>query len=81
MAGDERAAVTLRRRDLMDTAGDPAAELQQALLDEDLREIVARETEAVRHLIVAAAFSQTNLLDPVGEDGDMDEDPMGIASW
>ncbi|AOW57605.1 TPA: His-Xaa-Ser system protein HxsD [Legionella pneumophila] len=36
----------------------------QALLDQDLREIVSRETEGVRNLILAHAFSKTTLIDP-----------------
>ncbi|HAT9492384.1 TPA: His-Xaa-Ser system protein HxsD [Legionella pneumophila subsp. pneumophila] len=36
----------------------------QALLDQDLREIVANETEGVRNLILAHAFSKTTLIDP-----------------
>jgi len=32
------------------------------LLDQDLREIVSSETEAVRNLILAQAFSKTSLL-------------------
>lgn len=35
----------------------------QALLDQDLREIVANETEGVRNLILAHAFSKTTLID------------------
>ncbi|HAT2040430.1 TPA: His-Xaa-Ser system protein HxsD [Legionella pneumophila] len=36
----------------------------QALLDQDLREIIANETEGVRNLILAHAFSKTTLIDP-----------------
>lgn len=37
---------------------------QQALLDQDLREIVSEETEGVRNLILAHAFSKTTLIKP-----------------
>jgi His-Xaa-Ser system protein HxsD len=33
------------------------------LLDQDLREIIFKETESVRNLILAQAFSKTSLLD------------------
>lgn len=33
------------------------------LLDQDLREIVKRETEPLRNLIIAHAFSRTSLID------------------
>lgn len=34
------------------------------LLDQDLREIVFKETEGVRNLILAHAFSKTTLIEP-----------------
>lgn len=34
------------------------------LLDQDLREIVFKETETVRNLILAHAFSKTTLIEP-----------------
>lgn len=34
------------------------------LLDQDLREIVFKETEEVRNLILAHAFSKTSLIEP-----------------
>ncbi|RUR08557.1 His-Xaa-Ser system protein HxsD [Legionella septentrionalis] len=36
----------------------------QELLDQDLREIVFKETEGVRNLILAHAFSKTTLIEP-----------------
>jgi hypothetical protein len=33
----------------------------------------------LRELIVAHAFSDTNLLDPARDDGDYVEDPLGIG--
>ena len=47
-------------------------------LDQELREMVAEETFGVRNLLLAQAFSATSLLDPEGETGDPDADPLGI---
>lgn len=47
-------------------------------LDQELREMVAEETLGVRNLLLAQAFSATSLLDPEGETGDPDADPLGI---
>lgn len=55
------------------------ADFTTEVLDQDLREIVAAETETVRNLILAQAFSQTSLLDPVGEQANYLADPLGIA--
>lgn len=38
-------------------------EFKNELLDQDLRERISSETEAVRNLILAQAFSKTSLLD------------------
>lgn len=50
------------------------------VLDQDLRESLAAETQAVRNLILAQAFSSTSLLDPDGESADYRDDPLNIAS-
>jgi His-Xaa-Ser system protein HxsD len=62
-----------------------SAELQEAeilkeLLDQELREIVAEETKMVRDLIMAQAFSKISLVDPDGEGGTFEDDPLGIAT-
>ena len=38
-------------------------EFKNELLDQDLRERISSETEAIRNLILAQAFSKTSLLD------------------
>jgi len=50
------------------------------LLDQNLRELVAKETAPIRDLILAQAFSQFSLVDPAGETGDAASDPIGIRS-
>jgi His-Xaa-Ser system protein HxsD len=59
-------------------AGTLAGELQNEILDQELREVVAAETEGVRNVLLAQAFSETSLLDPLGDSGDADADPLGI---
>ncbi|MGC4031648.1 MAG: His-Xaa-Ser system protein HxsD [Tepidisphaeraceae bacterium] len=50
------------------------------LLDQELREAVGTETLAIRNLILAQAFSNVNLLDPVGEQADFEADPLDIRT-
>lgn len=62
-------------------AGDSAeliGEFKNEVLDQELREVVAKETEAVRNLLLAQAFSKTALLDPAGDTADFRADPLGI---
>lgn len=49
------------------------------LLDQAVRERLEAEFGPVRELIVAQAFSETNLLDPARDDGDYDGDPLSIG--
>ena len=49
------------------------------VLDQELREVVATETEAVRNLLLAQAFSATSLFDELGDEGDYRNDPKHIA--
>lgn len=53
-------------------------EFWKEALDQELREQIAAETEAVRNLILAQAFSQLPLLDSNGELAEFRDDPMGI---
>jgi His-Xaa-Ser system protein HxsD len=55
-----------------------SGEFCNEVLDQELREIVAKETEAVRNLLLAQAFSATSLLDSNGDDGDYISDPKNI---
>ena len=48
------------------------------VLDQELREAVAQETEAVRNLLLAQAFSATSLLDEMGDTGDYRADCLAI---
>lgn len=70
-------------------AGEPAerpwvrpwiGELLNELLDQQIRERLAAEAGPLRHLIVAQAFAEGNLLDPQRDELDLGEDPRGIAT-
>jgi His-Xaa-Ser system protein HxsD len=61
--------------DLGAIVGDFANEL----LDQRLRESLETQFGQVRTLIVAQAFSEGNLLDPIQDDGDYRSDPHGIG--
>ncbi|MCY2928045.1 MAG: His-Xaa-Ser system protein HxsD [Planctomycetota bacterium] len=55
-----------------------AGEFCNEVLDQELREQVAQETEGVRNLILAQAFSRVSLTDEDGDDADFHNDPLGI---
>ncbi|MDR3635414.1 MAG: His-Xaa-Ser system protein HxsD [Isosphaeraceae bacterium] len=54
-------------------------EFRNELLDQDLRESIADETERVRNLLLAQAFSALSLTDAVAETADYRDDPLGIT--
>jgi His-Xaa-Ser system protein HxsD len=54
-------------------------ELANELIDQQLREELAREAGPIRELLVAQAFAEGNLLDPDRDDADYREDPRGIG--
>jgi His-Xaa-Ser system protein HxsD len=56
-----------------------AGELANELIDQQLREELAREAGPIRELLVAQAFAEGNLLDPDREDADYREDLRGIG--
>jgi len=54
-------------------------QFRNEVLDQELRESVAEETERVRNLLLAQAFSGISMTDSVGESGDYCADPLGIS--
>lgn len=70
--------VSLEPKGSDDDVGMLVGEFRNEVLDQELREVVAKETEAIRNLIVLQAFSRTSLLDSDGETGDIEKDPLGI---
>ena len=78
IGNDGEIVVTLKPTSLRENLELLAGEFENEVLDQDLREIVAKETEGLRNLILAQAFSQTSLLDPVGDEADFHDDPLHI---
>src|SRR5262245_24880521 len=67
---------------LKDPKSDPTTllgDFANELLDQQVRESLAREFGDLRTLIVAQAFSEGNLLDPERDEGDYRSDPLGIG--
>ena len=54
-------------------------DFRNELLDQDLRESIAEETQRVRNLILAQAFSAASLTDAVADTADYRDDPLGIG--
>jgi His-Xaa-Ser system protein HxsD len=54
-------------------------EFRNELLDQDLRECIAEETERVRNLLLAQAFSGLGLADATADTADFRDDPLGIG--
>lgn len=72
------ARVTLQPRPGISDHESLVADFQTEVLDQELREVVAKETEAIRNVILAQAFSKTALLEEMGESGDFKVDPLNI---
>ena len=54
-------------------------DFRNELLDQDLRESIAEQTERVRNLLLAQAFSEISLTDPDLDTVDFREDPLDIG--
>jgi His-Xaa-Ser system protein HxsD len=78
---DERVTVTLTPKSPSHTIDERmlAGDFENELIDQQLRETLEAEFGPVRELIVAHAFSDTNLLDSARDDGDYIDDPLGIG--
>jgi His-Xaa-Ser system protein HxsD len=63
--------------------GAPAEAIEPAflseLMDQELREVIASETERVRNLLLAQAFSGLSLTDAEADTADYRNDPMEIG--
>ena len=78
---DENGTITieLAPRDARDSVAELAGEFSNALLDYQLRAIIASETKTIRELLVAQAFCEADLLDRRDSESDEYTDPRGIA--
>lgn len=56
-----------------------AGRFSNHLVDEQLRVQIARETGAIRELVVAQAFAEGDLLDGERDEVDYEKDPLGIG--
>jgi len=56
-----------------------AGELYNELLDQQIRENLEIDMGPIRELIVAQAFAEGNLLDPLRDEGSYEDDPHGIG--
>lgn len=71
--------VVLRAKSVVDSFEFLVGEFCNEVLDQDLRERISEETEAVRNLILAHAFSRTSLINADWDSVDYHADPLGIA--
>jgi His-Xaa-Ser system protein HxsD len=51
----------------------------EELLEQRLRSLLEEKTHTIRDLVVAQAFAEGNLLDPLRDEGDYEADPLAIA--
>ena len=72
--------VRFRTKRSLDSLQDIAGEFLNELLDQQLREELSVQTEPVRRLILAQAFSRTNLLNPELDSADPTSDPMDLET-
>lgn len=63
------------RKDLSSLVG----EFFNELLDQQVRENLEQEMRPIREMIVAQAFAEGNLLDPLRDEGNYEDDPLGIG--
>lgn len=73
--GDSRTICRLRPKSSLENLERLAGEFANELLDQKLRARLAEQTEPIRRLLIAQAFSRTNLLHP-----ELDDDSSGRAS-
>lgn len=75
----EQVVVTFRPKGEVVVIDAIVGEFANELVDQQLREHLAREAGPIREILVAQAFAEGNLLDPDREDGDYVHDPKGIG--
>ena len=72
--------VRFKTKRRLDSLQDIAGEFLNELLDQQLRERLSLQTEPVRRLILAQAFSRTNLLNPELDNADRMSDPLDVQT-
>lgn len=77
--GEETCLIRVRAKEQGMSSEALAREFCNALIDQELRATISQQTEAVRNLIMAHAFSETALIEPEFEDADYIADPLQIT--
>jgi len=77
---DGHIQAVLRAKAPLNDPNDLAGDFCNEVLDQELREVVAEETEALRNIILAQAFSAASLTDEHADDADYRTDPKGICT-
>ena len=72
-------AVTFQAKETTQHVAALLGEFFNELLDQQIREALEIEAGPVRELIVAQAFAEGNLLDVMRDEGNYQEDPLGIG--
>lgn len=75
---DGKVTVDFASRDAGESLRSVAGEFSNALVDYQLRAVIAAETSAIRELLVAQAFCEADLLDRTQTESDEYTDPRGI---
>ena len=76
---DASISVVLKSKAQFDDLEHLAGEFCNEVLDQDLRENIAEQTEALRNLLLAHAFSRTSLVNADLDTVDYHADPLGIG--
>ena len=71
--------VVLKPKEPLDNLEYLAGEFCNEVLDQDLREVVAEQTDAVRNVLLAHAFSRTSLVNANLDSVDYHADPLGVS--
>lgn len=80
IVAEGRLAVRLIPRAGVTDLGALEGDFRTEVLDQELREAVGEETQRVRNLLLAQAFSATALIDRVGETAAYADDPLKISA-
>ena len=80
VASDNCIRVQIQPRVVSESVSDLEFEFRNEVLDQELREQIAAETERIRNLILAEAFSKVSIINEAGDSADYRTDPLGIAS-
>ncbi len=76
---DKNISLTLKPKSDNEPLSTLEGDFWNELLDQDLRESIAEQTERLRNLLMAQAFSGLSLHDTVTDTTDFRDDPLGIT--